>query len=985
MNVQDWGGMFGSYKKWATGYDKYKRAMQNRVKDIYRTPEGLNVLKHWINDHNEGATIGGVACFITRVSTDWVNNHIRLQPPSAEVGKMAVTHWALPLPTNAAHAMTFVGYNDNVIVPLNDDGQFTNNIDITGDGIVDMRDWEIGAFKIANSWGKNWPFPIDGGFYYMPYRLMVESPSVIFSEAYVCTAEDAPAPTTTIKVKASHISRDHVNFIVGVAGNPSAIYPETTKSFYTYNPDLCGGGALPLQGDNSNPIEIELDLSSFDTESIGKYFFKVESSDSQNPANNNIEGQILDVSLNIYNSDISLKIPYTERVLPVSIQTNLPSNSTDGIFGFRFTKLPNFIDSDYRLYSDAYIIGETIIKPTANIYTTTNSNLTLNLVGASLVIESTSSLDFTNSVLMKGYEATTNNIIVHGKLNISDLKSLTLSNTNLTIKSGGTLKLGNNCNLEIGNRCNFILEPGATVEMGENAAINANTQANIYAVGTLNQPITIRNPRTGTLWNGISSGFSGGLNGDMNLKYCNIIGMLNGISGVPSVATIYNCNFSSVGVAINLANCNKANITDNNFYGRDAFNTAITLTQSIGSIERNQITGFGTGIKVVSSSPNIVSNDIFGNAICGLTSDGINGRPVVTRNNIYNNGNTATGLKAQIEIYETSNIYLANGNNNIYGALNSSGTPFVPCIQKNSTAAMRALNATGNYWGSSSVSNSFFKPVNGSWINYSPYSATAYNNKSGGEATPENLLLTAGLAAQKAGDLTTAENSFSNLITKFADTPESYQAAAALLENYLLGNKDLNKLLTQYTALGASSSWTDSRFFAEMTFKTLLSQQNNTAAFAKATELFNSAANDREKILARIDQFLSASSDNKAQNLGNTNLNALLIMLDNGKFTDLAGETLNNNLPANYRLYNSYPNPFNPSTTIKFDLPVNSLVKLAVYDVAGRQVAVLANGLLNGGTHSMEFNGAKLASGVYFYQLEAEGKIIGRSKMMLLK
>jgi len=570
----------------------------------------------------------------------------------------------------------------------------------------------------------------------------------------------------------------------------------------------------------------------------------------------------------------------------------------------------------------------------------------------------------------------------------NNLTACVVEKGTFTVKSGATLKIGSNSDLIIENLCNFILEPGATVEMGENSSINANTQANIYAVGTLNQPITIRNPRTGTLWSGISSGYTGftnGPNGDINLEYCNIIGMLNGISGSPSLAAISNCNFNSVGVAINFANCNKATISDNNFYGRDAFNTAITLTQSFGRIERNQITGFGTGIKVVSSSPNIVSNNIFGNAICGLTSDGINGKPVVTRNNIYNNGNTATGQKSQIEIYETSNVYLANGNNNIYGALNSSGTPLVPCISRISTAAARALNATGNYWGSSSVNNSFFKPVNGSWINYSPYSATAYNNKSSGEATPENLLLTAGLAAQKSGDLATAENSFSNLITKFADTPESYQAAAALLENYLHGNKDLNKLLTQYAALGASSSWTDSRFFAEMTFKTLLSQQNTTAAFAKATELFNSAANDREKILARIDQFLSASSDNKAQNLGNTNLNALLIMLDNGKFTDLAGETLNNNLPANYRLYNSYPNPFNPSTTIKFDLPVNSLVKLAVYDVAGRQVAVLANGMLNGGTHTMEFNGAKLASGVYFYQLEAEGKIIGRNKMMLLK
>lgn len=106
-------------------------------------------------------------------------------------------------------------------------------------------------------------------------------------------------------------------------------------------------------------------------------------------------------------------------------------------------------------------------------------------------------------------------------------------------------------------------------------------------------------------------------------------------------------------------------------------------------------------------------------------------------------------------------------------------------------------------------------------------------------------------------------------------------------------------------------------------------------------------------------------------------------MLLSGNFYGLSADT--RNLPTNYRLYNSYPNPFNPTTTIKFDLPASSQVKLAVYDVTGRQISILANGILNSGTHSAEFNGAKLASGVYFYQLEAEGKIIGRNKMMLLK
>jgi len=81
----------------------------------------------------------------------------------------------------------------------------------------------------------------------------------------------------------------------------------------------------------------------------------------------------------------------------------------------------------------------------------------------------------------------------------------------------------------------------------------------------------------------------------------------------------------------------------------------------------------------------------------------------------------------------------------------------------------------------------------------------------------------------------------------------------------------------------------------------------------------------------------------------------------------------------------SYPNPFNNTTLISYNLPASTNVKLSVYDVSGRQINIIANGILNRGTHSVDFNGAKLATGVYFYQLEADGKIIGRNKMMLLK
>jgi hypothetical protein len=69
-------------------------------------------------------------------------------------------------------------------------------------------------------------------------------------------------------------------------------------------------------------------------------------------------------------------------------------------------------------------------------------------------------------------------------------------------------------------------------------------------------------------------------------------------------------------------------------------------------------------------------------------------------------------------------------------------------------------------------------------------------------------------------------------------------------------------------------------------------------------------------------------------------------------------------------LRQNYPNPFNPSTTISYDLPANNFVTLKVYDILGKEVATLVNGFQTRKRHEVTFNGAGLASGVYFYRLQ---------------
>jgi len=83
-------------------------------------------------------------------------------------------------------------------------------------------------------------------------------------------------------------------------------------------------------------------------------------------------------------------------------------------------------------------------------------------------------------------------------------------------------------------------------------------------------------------------------------------------------------------------------------------------------------------------------------------------------------------------------------------------------------------------------------------------------------------------------------------------------------------------------------------------------------------------------------------------------------------------------------LRQNYPNPFNPSTTIEFSIPRSGAVRLTVSDFLGREVAVLADGEYQAGTHSCRFTGAQHPSGMYMYRLGWDGGTVTR-KMVLLR
>ncbi len=90
------------------------------------------------------------------------------------------------------------------------------------------------------------------------------------------------------------------------------------------------------------------------------------------------------------------------------------------------------------------------------------------------------------------------------------------------------------------------------------------------------------------------------------------------------------------------------------------------------------------------------------------------------------------------------------------------------------------------------------------------------------------------------------------------------------------------------------------------------------------------------------------------------------------------------NVPAKFALEQNYPNPFNPTTLIKYSIPQDQQVKLNVYNLLGQNVVSLVNGMQKAGEHEVTFDASNLASGVYFYKLEA-GTRSSIKKMLLMK
>ena len=155
--------------------------------------------------------------------------------------------------------------------------------------------------------------------------------------------------------------------------------------------------------------------------------------------------------------------------------------------------------------------------------------------------------------------------------------------------------------------------------------------------------------------------------------------------------------------------------------------------------------------------------------------------------------------------------------------------------------------------------------------------------------------------------------------------------------------------------------------------------ENGDLVWTRTVDVFYNFGNQAISIVQLDDNSYVIAGELQVTNMNSqayvTRLAPDRVAIDDQGFADL---------PITIALYPNYPNPFNASTTISYELQAQSPVTIDIYDMLGRKVAILYNGIQSAGNHSVNWNADRYSSGVYFYKLTT-GDYTESDKMMLVK
>ncbi len=537
----------------------------------------------------------------------------------------------------------------------------------------------------------------------------------------------------------------------------------------------------------------------------------------------------------------------------------------------------------------------------------------------------------------------------------------------------------------------------------------------------------------------------GSLTASPKIKYSSFNGIGTGIWAIGNNDLIVLHNtFTENAYDVKLNLVTNAQIVSNTMSNSSYTGLGVLFTSSSGYIRQNQISGHQNGIYLANSSPNIGGNNITDNAKHGiyvgtgsvpdlrgyLVQHPCNNPPLYYPlrgyNTIYENG-----LANQIGVdNDGSEIYLSYSNilmNTQCNDISDDRDPSPNYSVQNLMGGYRinegTLNIENQGWGYNpnySLSRRFGTlnvdfdpyfdscplietPINCGYIVYAN-DRTAIDTlypvaEENDQKDNLEMQLMAADSYYNDGNLSAAEPLYTELINNY---PSEQRAVKAYTQLYSL-KKVTDSTGTNFSGL---KSLLQSKLLeiADSAVKLVASQLSilcnvGNSEYIPAINTFDEIAEQNsgteEGLYAEIDAFTTAViSYNQGGGLqkglpGKYKVNSeddLLNKLNkimNDKFeSENKGKQI---IPTEYSLYNNYPNPFNPTTTIRFDIPERTNVELVVYDILGRKVkSLVSNEMRNPGRYEVSFNASALASGVYIYKLTTKNYSQAR-KMLLVK
>jgi len=518
------------------------------------------------------------------------------------------------------------------------------------------------------------------------------------------------------------------------------------------------------------------------------------------------------------------------------------------------------------------------------------------------------------------------------------------------------------------------ISPSATITFTNNSSLIINGTLN--AVGTPSNKITFdRSGTTGT-WGDIQ--FNSGSSG--SIYYANISHATQAVK------------FNNLGLSyIEISHCT---IEYNSSYG-------IYLYNSSPIISYNTVRNNGSyGIFCYNySSPSIHNNTITGHSFSGVHLNYYS-PAYLSYLTSGPGGNLITNNTRGVYSNYQCNAFIYW--NSIYGNSSYEAEGYQPLT----------IDAEYNWWGSYPPNSSEIYTSQGAVIDYLP--ALSSNPLSLGKANSGNdipLGTTAdgtnsdfgkALLLQRAGKYEEAIVIYTSVLEKERDTNLGHNSLVRIGECFAFAERKgfldfLNaNIYSRYrlkNKLTGIALELENRIYLEKNdisavinnYDTILNDYSEFKEMRKYA-LFNkgyvylSFYNNREEAARLFDQLASEYPND--QLIYDSKL--LLGETDIGNLKEVESNTITGTNPTEYKLFDNYPNPFNPSTVINYSVKDAGLVKVKIYDILGSEVAELINETKEAGYHSIEFNANNLPSGVYIYTLQVNGYSASR-KMLLIK